>query len=369
MTELCPPTILVVDDDSITRDFLTHWLTEEGYRCIQAVNADEAWAYLASHEVHLITLDIQMPGRSGMEMLFRVRRAFPETAVVMVTSVRRVDVAIEALTRGAWGYVIKPVERDDVVLHVKRALDRRGNAVDKRKYIIELEQRVRQGLPIRPAEEDAIYRLVAASTCREQKNGASIRRPGLFSEALATAAGWAPAEAGDLSMAAPLRDVGKIAIPDAILRKPGRLTREEFELMKSHTVIGAGILSSSDSPVLRTAQEIALCHHERWGGGGYPAGLAGPAIPESARIVAIVDVYDALTHDRAYRPALGESEALATMLEGRGTYFEPRLLDLFLAMLPDIRRIGEDNPDDPALAPQPETVDSSQPGIELHVAG
>jgi putative two-component system response regulator len=143
-----------------------------------------------------------------------------------------------------------------------------------------------------------------------------------------------------------MHDIGKIGIPDAILRKPGRLTAEEFEIMKTHTVIGEEILAGSKSPMLQMAQEIALAHHERWDGTGYPKGLAGPEIPESARVVAIVDVYDALTHDRVYRPASPEEDALTILQRGQGTHFDPALLPLFFSVLPEIDRIAEENPDE-----------------------
>jgi len=143
-----------------------------------------------------------------------------------------------------------------------------------------------------------------------------------------------------------LHDIGKIGIPDAILRKPGKLTPEEFEVMKTHTRIGADILAGSNVPLLQMAREIALNHHERWDGQGYPRGLAGKAIPESARITAIVDVYDALTHDRVYRPAMAEPEVLAIMQQGTGTQFDPLLMTLFFLHLSEIRRIAKEHPDD-----------------------
>ena len=164
---------------------------------------------------------------------------------------------------------------------------------------------------------------------------------------LAKAAGWSAAEAEVIRQAAPMHDVGKIGIPDAVLRKPGKLTPEEFEVMKTHTLIGAEMLADSDVPMLQMAREIALNHHERWDGHGYPHGLAGQEIPESARILAIVDVYDALTHDRVYRPALPEDEVMEIMHEGAGTHFDPLLLSYFFLHLAEIRRIAEEHADEP----------------------
>jgi putative two-component system response regulator len=146
-----------------------------------------------------------------------------------------------------------------------------------------------------------------------------------------------------------MHDVGKIGIPDAILRKRGELTPDEQSLMRSHTVLGANMLAGSESPVFWMARDIAMYHHERWDGSGYPTGLAGEEIPEAARIVAIVDVYDALTHDRVYRKELPEAEVIRLMTEGRGTQFDPRLLDIFMSLLPEMRAIAQAAPDDEGL--------------------
>ena len=203
-----------------------------------------------------------------------------------------------------------------------------------------------QTADIRRAEEEVIHRLVSASQWRDEETGMHIRRTGLLSEMLAKVAGWSAAEIEMIRQAAPMHDVGKIGIPDAILQKPGRLTPSEFDVMKTHTLIGAEMLAGSKVPMLQMAREIALNHHERWDGHGYPNGFAGQQIPESARIVAIVDVYDALTHDRVYRRAMSEEKALTIMQAGAGTQFDPLLLTFFFLHLSEMRRIGEEYPDD-----------------------
>jgi putative two-component system response regulator len=158
---------------------------------------------------------------------------------------------------------------------------------------------------------------------------------------MASDLGWDARSVDLIRLAAPMHDVGKIGIADSILLKPGRLTREEFDIIKTHTTIGAKILGGSDVPLLRLAKEIALSHHERWDGSGYPQGLVTDSIPQSARIVSVADVYDALVNDRVYRPAFPEEEALTIMDEQRGRYFDPRVFDSFKDMLPELRRIGE----------------------------
>jgi putative two-component system response regulator len=208
----------------------------------------------------------------------------------------------------------------------------------------------RQTRALRSAHDETVYRLVRASLCRDEETGSHIRRTGLSSELLAAAAGWDSARIEQLRLAAPMHDVGKIGIPDAILRKQGQLTPEEIAIMQAHTTLGATMLAGSESPFFQMAHDIALYHHEHWDGSGYPAGLAGEAIPEAARIVAIVDVYDALTHDRVYRRELPEDEVVKIMLAGRGTHFDPRLLDIFMSQLPEMRAIAQAAPDEEETA-------------------
>jgi len=192
---------------------------------------------------------------------------------------------------------------------------------------------------IRQAQEEVICRLVSASTWSDEETGMHIRRTGLLSQALARATGWYGADVDAIRQAAPMHDIGKIGIPDAVLKKAGKLTPEEFEVMKTHTRIGGDILAGSRVPMLQMAREIALNHHERWDGQGYPRGLAGKTIPESARIVAIVDMYDALTHDRVYRTAMKEEEVLVLMRQESGKQFDPQLLADFFRHLPEMREI------------------------------
>ena len=338
--------ILIIDQNGPVRSQLSRWLAAEGYVCRTAGSVPEAWEYLQSQPVQLVCTDINMPGASGIDLLHRVRSAFPDTAVMIQTDVGETTTAVSALTEGASGYLIKPVAREDLIFQVRRALELRQLVIERRIYTASLEDQVcEKTRAIRRAYEETIHRLLAASAVRDQETGAHLARTGLLSEKLALSVGWDAASAECLRMAAPMHDVGKIGIPDAILRKPGRLTREEIAVMQGHTRMGAQMLANSESPVLQMAEKIALCHHERWDGEGYPSGLAGEDIPECARVVSLVDVYDALTHDRVYRPAMTEEEALCLMLEGEATQFEPRLLEHFIAELPVMRRIREENPD------------------------
>jgi putative two-component system response regulator len=341
------PQILVVDDEPSLRKIIARWLTEAGYACAEAAGAVAALDYLEGHPVGLVTLDLTMPVQSGMQLLPQIKQRWPETEVIILTAVQETATAIEALTLGAYGYLIKPLEAEDMVLQAKKALERRQLLLERQEYTRTLEAKVReQTIAIRRAHEETILRLVSASRYRDEETGAHVRRTGLYCELFAEVLGWPAQRVEEIRMAAPMHDLGKIGIPDAILLKPGRLSGEEFQVMKSHTLIGARMLDRSESAILQMAHKIALSHHEYWNGGGYPRGLSGMAIPEEARILSLVDVYDALTHRRVYREALPEAEALSLLEEGRGSQFDPFLLGIFLSLVPEMRRIAEDNPEE-----------------------
>jgi putative two-component system response regulator len=343
--------VLVVEDDASVRDEMLGWLKAEGHVCAQADNFRAAWEHLAAHEVALAVLGGAAGPADGMELLERIAAARPDTAIVVTTDVEEVQTAIAALARGASAYLVKPVSRNVLLFHVRKALERRQLLLDHREYTAHLERQVREQTDaIRRAHEETIHRLLTASLWRGEETRMHLRRMGLVSELLALAAGWSAAEAECIRLAAPMHDLGKVGIADAILYKPAALFLEEFQTMKMHTIIGGKVLAGAEGPMLTMAREIALAHHERWDGEGYPAGLAGRDIPESARIVAIADVHDAVTHDRVYRPALSAAEALAVMQNGSGTRFDPRLLAAFLAQRDEINRIARDNPDEPLPA-------------------
>jgi putative two-component system response regulator len=269
----------------------------------------------------------------------------------MLTGNRDTESAISALNAGAFGYLLKPARQDELLAQVNHGLELRRLRIERRRYTEGLEQRVReQTVEIRQAHEETIHRLVHAAATRDVETGAHIVRTGAFSEILARAAGWSPAEVERIRMAAPMHDIGKIGVPDAILRKPAGLTPEEYDVMKQHTVIGGRLLAGSNSSILTLAREIALAHHERWDGKGYPSGIAGEAIPEAARILSIVDVYDALTSDRPYRRAMKEEVVLKMMLAEQGRQFDPVLLTTFFSVLDQIHQAAGNHPDAPENA-------------------
>ncbi len=336
-----PAQVLIVDDERYVREIVLKWLERVGYECTCAESVGAAREILEQRTFDLITSDISMPGESGMELLRLVRDKYPDTAVLMLTANADTRLAVQALTLGAYGYLLKPVEREELLCQIERALEHNRLVVENREYTNLLEWKVReQTRHIRLAHEETIQRLVTACMFRDDETGGHIKRTGLASALVAQAAGWSTEMVELIQLAAPMHDVGKVGIPDAILRKPGKLTPEEFRIMQQHTVIGADMLSGSLSPVLQMAEQIAHFHHERWDGTGYPNRLAGEDIPKAARILAIIDVYDALTHDRVYRRALPEEQVLQIIEAGRGTHFDPGVVRAFFEALPGIRAVN-----------------------------
>lgn len=336
--------ILIVDDEPYVCDLLARWLTADGYNCASAFDGQTALRLLETHEFHLVVSDIMMPGLSGLDLLKIIKKRFPKVAVLMVTAVDDRKTGILTLELGAYGYIIKPFERNEILINVASALERREMALLSQQYELNLSEHAhRHDLEIRHRDE-IVLRMISASGRPHGETGGHIRRVGRYASALAkaVASGWTLRALEEIGVAAAMHDAGKIGISHRILHKPGKLTSEEFDIMKTHTQIGKRILGDYDSPLLRMAGDIAFSHHERWDGTGYPQGLAGEAIPESARIVAVVEVYDALINKRLYRPAFPEKEALSMMTEQSGKHFDPRIFDAFMGILSEIRRISDE---------------------------
>lgn len=334
--------ILVADDEPYIRTVLSRWLGEEGYECDLACDGQETLEKIETRSYALLLSDINMPRISGLELLALCRVRFPDLAVIMATAVDDRKTAIQALELGAFGYVVKPFEQNEVVISVAGALERRRLLLESRRQKEILEKKVRERTrELRQREEELAFRLVWAAERRDQKTGRHIIRIGLFSAAMAEALGWPPSMVDDLRIAAAMHDIGKIGVPDRLLLKPARLTPSEFQRMKRHAEIGAGILADSEIPLLQMAQEIALYHHENWDGSGYPRGLRGDEIPISARIVAVADVYDALCSRRPYKPPFSEPQVLQEMESQWGRRFDPDLKPVFSKILPRWREIQE----------------------------
>ena len=346
--------VLIVDDEDLIRRMLGRLLKRHRYDCTLACSAREARDRLAEQDFALVLSDVNMPGESGLDLVRYVLGNHPDTAAVMVTGVDDPDIANTALSIGAYGYIIKPFETNEVLINVANALRRRALEIENRAHREYLEQTVQERtVELRQAvekleattaelansREDTIQRLARAAEFRSDETAQHVRRMSLHCELLARAAGFDDKGCELMRIASPMHDIGKIGTPDAILEKKGKLTVEEFEIMKEHADVGYRILAGSKSDMLQLAAEIAGSHHEKWNGAGYPRGLVGKAIPLSGRIAAIADVFDALMNPRCYKPVFSLEKSRDIMTEGRGTHFDPNLLDLFWEQLDEVMAI------------------------------
>ncbi len=314
--------LLIVDDEPQNLAVMRQILSQD-YRLVFARNGVDALAATHKHQPALILLDIQMPDMSGYEVC-RALKADPATEgipVIFVTSMSDVGNEAEGFANGAVDYIVKPVYPAIVLARVRAQLSL--------VRATRLEQSYR----------DAISMLGEAAHFNDTDTGAHIWRMAAYAAALARASGWSADDCQLLEMAAPMHDTGKLGVPQSILQKPGPLDVDEWKTMKTHPQVGHDILARSDSPVFRMAALIALQHHEKWDGSGYPAGLQRDAIAEAARIVAIADVFDALTMKRPYKESWPIEQVLSTIQSGRGSHFDPQLTDLFMSILPEIERI------------------------------
>jgi len=351
--------LLIVDDEPMVRRPLRRTLERGGHQVLEAANVAEARALLEVEPIELVLCDVNMPGGSGLELVRAIADGDSDAAIVMLSGVDDPAVANEALAIGAFGYLVKPIGGNEALINVSSNLRRRELELSRRQYVEELESKVlnrtaalRDALgqlelgraTLQHAERDAVDRLVAALTIRSEETGAHIQRVGRYTSLLARRAGVNGHSEDEFCWAAMLHDVGKIGIPDSILLKAGPLDREERTIMKRHAALGSELLADGSSPVLVLGAQIALTHHERWDGNGYPHGVAGEAIPAAGRVAAIGDVFDALTSDRVYRQAMPVAEAAAQMGAERGRQFDPDLLDVFLGALDDFEAIRAAHP-------------------------
>ena len=340
-----PATVLVVDDEAPLRRALVRMLRGAGYDCLDAPDVPSARQVLDTHLVDLVLSDVNMPGEDGFSLLRWVSGNRPGVGVILVTGVADVRAAIPAAEHGALGYVLKPFESSEILVNVATALTRtaRERATSDEVRLLRKDADERAGLlqdavaklaitqqTVEVLHEETVLRLATIAEWRDPCTGAHLQSMSELSLQLAQALGLASEQVDMIRVASLLHDLGKVAVPDAILLKPGPLTVEERAVMQEHSATGAAMLRGSEMEVLRLGSQIALAHHERWDGTGYPHGIAGQAIPLEARIVSIADVYDALSSERPYKPAWSKDRVVATLVAGRGTQFDPELLDVFL---------------------------------------
>ncbi len=327
--------ILVVDDQMLDVLVLTSLLEEWGYENVRSTTQPtEVVGLCTQAPPDLVVLDLQMPELDGfgvLELLQPWIHAQPAMPVLVVTAYVTEETCERALVAGASDFITKPFKHSEVALRVGNLLATRRAHMQLKRYNETLEERVLERTrELERAKLDALDRLALAAEYRDYSTQEHAQRVGRTAARLAASRGLSAESVNIIRRAATLHDIGKLGVPDAILLKPGGLTDEELSIMKTHTQIGFEILTGSSSELLRVAAQIALTHHERWDGTGYPAGLAGERIPIAGRLVAIADVFDALTHDRPYKNAWSIAEAIGEVEHASGTHFDPRVVQAFL---------------------------------------
>ena len=321
--------ILLVDDEEMIRRLLYQKLSAEGYRCEQAANAKRALEKLKDGVIELVILDIKMPGKSGVKLLPEIKAKYPDTAVIMATAVSDANTAINCMKAGAYDYVTKPFNLDEVSFSVRRALEMRRLELENRDYQQHLEQKVdEQAQKIRASFFNAITALAYALEAKDVYTSGHSQRVTEISVAIAEHLGLPKERIEKIRLAGLVHDIGKIGVREVVLNKPGRLSEEEFEHVRQHSEAGEHILRPimDDEEVLKAVRH----HHERYDGNGYPDGLKGEQIPQLARIIAVADAFDAMTSERPYRKALTKEAAFAEVERCRGTQFDAEAADAFL---------------------------------------
>lgn len=349
-TEILHSRILIVDDEPVNVLLLEQMLEDAAFVNIHSTtDPREVTSLHEENSFDLILLDIRMPHMTGIQVMEAlsniIRHDF--VPILVLTAQTDEETRVEALTAGANDFLTKPFKQWEVLLRINNMLKTRLFYKAQRIRGDELEDKVRERTrEIRETQLKIVQRLGRASEYRDNETGTHVIRMSKSCQLLALAAGLDEKHAEQILYASPMHDVGKIGIRDEILLKPGKLDEDEYEMMKAHTTIGIDIIGNHSSKLLELAQQIALHHHERWDGAGYPRGLKGEEIPIESRIAAICDVFDALTSKRPYKEAWSVDKATAFIKESAGTHFDPTLAGLFIELIPEVVALRVQHPDE-----------------------
>jgi putative two-component system response regulator len=343
--------ILIVDDQANNTELLEAYLAPLGYDIIIASSGKKALERLSGGEIDLILLDVMMPEMDGFEVTRLIRedenhRTLP---IILVTALHETEDRIKGIDAGCDDFISKPIERMELLARVRSLLKIKAYNDLLSNYRKELESEVaartedlKKALDkLQESSLETIYRLSIASEYKDEDTGAHIKRMSLYSAAIAREMKLDDNIVRLILYSSPMHDVGKIGIPDLILLKPGKLDGTEWKIMMQHTNIGAGILKESEAEFIRMGEQIARSHHEKWDGTGYPDGLKGTEIPVVCRITAIADVFDALTSRRPYKEPFSIEKSMSIIMEGRGSHFDPDVLDAFIAVKDEILSIKD----------------------------
>lgn len=337
--------IIIVDDNPLNLRLMEGLVRKVGeFTTLTFQDPQQGMDWCATNEPDLLIVDYMMPGLDGLEFIrrFREREGFADIPVLMITADHERQTRYDALGNGANDFLTKPIDNAEFRARVNNMLKLRGSQKRLANYAADLERDVAKATAdILDREREMIMRLARAAEFRDPETGAHIQRMSHYSRLIAAQLGLSQEEQETILRAAPMHDVGKIAIPDHILLKPGRLDEEELVIMKRHAQYGYEILRGSASALLDVAATIARSHHEKYDGSGYPQGLRGEDIPLHGRIVAVADVFDALTTERPYKAAWELERALGFLRDGMGSHFDPKCVQAFLDRLDDVLAIRE----------------------------
>jgi putative two-component system response regulator len=354
---------MVVDDELLNLKLIAAMLKPQGYEVVLANDGQECLNKVRENPPDLILLDIMMPNLDGFGVTKEIKadEQYSRIPIVMVTALQDVQDRVRALETGAEDFLTKPVDRMELIARVRSLLKVKAYNDHMVNYRQELEREVQKRTleiqvtnkklalaheKLRGASLETIFRLSRAAEFKDEDTGAHIISMSRISARLASKCGLSAATVESILYASPMHDIGKIGIPDRILLKNGPLNDEEWTVMRMHTVYGGKILENSDIGFLRLGEVIALTHHEKFDGSGYPRGLKGKQIPLAGRIVAVADVFDALMSRRPYKPAFTPEQASNIISEGRGKHFDPEVVDIFLGDMEEILRIWRSSQED-----------------------